>query len=133
VEERVRRLILDGYAAVGRGDIDGALEGMDPEVELTSSGAFLDEGTTYRGREGVRSFFAMIADALDELHYELFELLELDDGRVFVRVRIRGRGKGSGIAVDREGAHIWTVRDYKAIRMVAYADVEEARAAAGLT
>jgi ketosteroid isomerase-like protein len=133
LDERVRQLIVDGYAAVGSGDIDGALAPMHPEIELTSSGAFLDEGITYRGREGVRGFFTMIADAFDDLAYDLLELVELDDDRVFVRLRVRGRGKGSGIEVDREGAHIWTVRDYQAVRMVAYADVEGGRAAAGLT
>jgi ketosteroid isomerase-like protein len=133
VDERVRQLMLDGYGAIGRGDLDAVVEGMDPEVELESSGIFLDEGRTYRGYAGVREFFEMIADAFDELSYDLVEMIELDDGRVFVRVRVRGRGKGSGIEVDREGAHIWTVRDYKALRMVAYANVEEARAAAGLT
>ena len=133
MDEAVRRLMHDGYAAVGRGDMDAVVAGMHPEIEVETSGVFLDEGAVYRGREGVRAFFEMIAAAFDELAYELIEMVELDDSRVFVRLRVRGRGKGSGIEVDREGAHIWTVRDVQAVHMVAYADVEEARAAAGLT
>lgn len=133
MDERVRRLMLDGYAAVNRGDLDAALEAMDPDIELRSSGAFLDEGQIYRGRKGVRRFYEMVAEVIDELTYELVEMSQLGDGRVFVRLRFCGRGKESGIPVDLDGAHIWTLRDYKAIRLDAYSDLEKARAAAGLT
>jgi ketosteroid isomerase-like protein len=133
VDERVQRLMLDGYAAVNRGDIDAAVAAMDPAIELRSSGAFLDEGEVYQGREGVRRFYEMIAEAFDELTYELIDMRELEDGRVFVQVLFRGRGKGSGVAADLDGAHIWTLRDYRAVRLDAYSDLEKARAAAGLT
>jgi uncharacterized protein len=125
--------MLDGYAAVNRGDLDTALEAMDADIEFRSSGAFLDDGETYHGRSGVRRFYEMVAEVIDELTYEVVEMSELGDGRVFVRLRFRGRGKESGIPVDLEGAHVWTLRDYKAIRLDAYSDLEKARAAAGLT
>jgi ketosteroid isomerase-like protein len=133
VDARERRLMLDGYAAVNRGDLDAALEAMDADIEFRSSGAFLDDGETYHGRGGVRRFYEMVAEVIDELTYEVVEMSELGDGRVFVRLRFRGRGKESGIPVDLEGAHVWTLRDYKAIRLDAYSDLEKARAAAGLT
>ena len=43
-----------------------------------------------------------------------------------------GRGKGSGVTVDREGAHLWTMRDGKAIRLEVFADRAKALAAVGL-
>ena len=45
----------------------------------------------------------------------------------------RGRGRGSGAAVDTKGAHVWTMRDGKCVRLVIYADRANALAAVGLT
>ena len=133
MDERLRALLVDGYAALERGDVDTVLEGIAPDFELEASGAFLDGGTTYRGREGVRRGLEMLADALDGLSYDLIDLIEVDDRRVLALVCMRGRGRESGVEVEREGVHLWTVRDYQAISMRAFADLDEARAAAGLT
>ena len=46
--------------------------------------------------------------------------------------RYIGRGKGSGVDVDTPGAHLWTVRDGRAVRMIVYSDRERALEAAGL-
>jgi uncharacterized protein len=51
---------------------------------------------------------------------------------VVVLTRYRGRGKGSGAAVDTTGAHLWTLRDGKAIRLEIYSSREKALEAAGL-
>lgn len=36
---------------------------------------------------------------------------------VVVLCRYRGRGKVGGVAVDTRGAHLWTMRDGKAVRL----------------
>ena len=43
-----------------------------------------------------------------------------------------GRGRGSGVTVDTEGAHVWTLRDGKVVRLEAFADRAKALAAVGL-
>jgi len=45
----------------------------------------------------------------------------------------RGRGKGSGVEVETKGAHLWTLRHGKCIRLEVFADRRKALAAAGLT
>jgi hypothetical protein len=57
----------------------------------------------------------------------------VDEDRLLVTFRLRGRGRGSGLEVDLEGAHLWTLRDLKAVRLEAFADAQSGRAAAGLT
>jgi ketosteroid isomerase-like protein len=133
VDDDWRELMLSGYDAISRGDIEGMLERVDPEIEVVTSGAFLDQGAVYRGHDGLRAFFAMLHDAFEELSYELLELEQLDDARVLAIVRVRGRGKGSGLEVDREGAHLWTVRGSTPVRLEAFPDRQSGRAAAGLT
>jgi ketosteroid isomerase-like protein len=41
---------------------------------------------------------------------------------IVVLTRYRGRGKGSGLVVDVEGAHVWTFRGRKAVRLEVFAD-----------
>jgi ketosteroid isomerase-like protein len=47
---------------------------------------------------------------------------------VVVLTRYRGRGTASGVEVDSEGAHVWKLRDGKAVRLEVFADRERARA-----
>jgi uncharacterized protein len=44
-----------------------------------------------------------------------------------------GRGRGSGVEVERKGAHVWTMRDGKCVRLVIFADRDKALASVGLT
>jgi ketosteroid isomerase-like protein len=47
--------------------------------------------------------------------------------------RYRGRGKGSGATVDTKGAHVWTLRAGRCVRLVVFADRAKALASVGLT
>jgi uncharacterized protein len=51
---------------------------------------------------------------------------------VVALTRYRGRGKASGAAVDTEGAHVWTFRAGKVIRLVVYSSRQAALRYAGL-
>ena len=59
---------------------------------------------------------------------EAEDYLERGDS-VVVLTRYRGRGTGSGVEVDVEGAHVWKLRDGKAVRLEVFADRERALAA----
>ena len=48
-------------------------------------------------------------------------------------VAIPAGARGSGAMVDTKGAHLWTLRDGKVIRLEVFADGARALAAAGLT
>jgi uncharacterized protein len=55
------------------------------------------------------------------------------EGDVVVALtRYRGHGKASGAAVDTEGAHVWTFRDGKVVRLVVYSSRKAALKAADL-
>ena len=51
---------------------------------------------------------------------------------VVVLARYRGRGKGSGVEVDVAGAHVWEMRDGKAVRFEVFADRRTALESVGL-
>jgi len=133
VEERRIQLLRDGYAAVNRGDLEGAFENLAPDFEAPTSGAFFDEGVVYRGPEGARRFLAMVADAFESFEYEVEDVEAAGDDKVLFFLRVRGRGKGSGVDVDMKLAHLWELRGDLAVRLTPFQDRDEARAAAGLT
>src|SRR5262249_8059020 len=51
---------------------------------------------------------------------------------VVVLARYNGRGKGGGVPVSVEGAHVWRMRDGKAIRLEIFADRTTALESVGL-
>jgi ketosteroid isomerase-like protein len=51
---------------------------------------------------------------------------------VAVLTRYTGRGKESGVTVDTPGAHLWTMRDGKAVRLEVFSSRGKALEAAGL-
>ena len=50
-----------------------------------------------------------------------------------VLTRYTGRGKESGVTVDTRGAHVWKLRDGKAVRLEVFSSRARALAAAGLS
>ena len=70
--------------------------------------------------------------AWDELNVTPERFIELDDGRVLVLDRQTGRGRTSNITLEHDLASIFTVRDGKLTRLVAYWDRADAIRAAGL-
>ena len=53
------------------------------------------------------------------------DYLEVDD-HVIVLASYRGRGKGSGVEIHQEGAHVFTLRDGKVVRLEIFANREKA-------
>src|SRR5919201_5262633 len=107
-------LIRRGYEAWNRGDVEGVLALLDPEIEWRGYTHLPDSGT-FSGREQVRIWLARFLEAWEELEIELTDLFEAGDA-VVALVRFHGRGRGSGVEV-RGGtdAHVWTIRDRRAV------------------
>jgi uncharacterized protein len=55
------------------------------------------------------------------------------DDFVLVLCRYTGRGKESGVDVDTQGAHLWTMRDGRAVRLEVFSTRRRALEAAGLS
>src|ERR671911_147660 len=115
-----------GYEAGSRGDWDGVLDTMHPNVvwKTVRTG-------THRGHEEVRRFFADMTAAFEEVAFEPEEFFERGD-QIVVFLRLRARPSGAGEAIENRVGHLWTVRDGKAVRCETFPRREEALEAAGL-
>lgn len=116
--------------AFNRGDIEAALEDVDPAVEWHTPG-ILPDSQTYYGHDGVRAWADTMGDAFADLRLEpQSDFRELDTEHVLVEVRASGRGRESGIEVKAAFFMLATGRE-KLARMEFFPTEQDALAAAG--
>ena len=130
-EENVE-LVRRGYAYF-RANRDVFVEGTHPDfVWDMSTFRGWPEQQLYEGVEGAREFLTEWVDSWEDWELELRELIDAGDDMVLGIVHQSGRSKATGLRVEMDFAQLWTIRDGKQLRMRMYADVTEARRAAGL-
>jgi ketosteroid isomerase-like protein len=123
-----------GLEAGNRGDVDGLLDELHPEIEWHSALHALmgGEETVFRGHDGVRRMIGDLYDTFAEVRIEMSEFRDLGD-RLVVAGHTRTRGKASGVETVTPLAFVTEIRDGKTISIRAYLDRGEALEAAGLS
>jgi ketosteroid isomerase-like protein len=107
---------------------------IDSEIELNFPREFPDLAEPYYGYEGAKQYRRKIAEVLDDYRMEPERFIDAGDDRVLVFSREGGRGKGSGAEVFTHlTAHIWTLKDGKAVRMQSIWERADALEAVGLS
>ncbi len=116
-------IVRQGYDAFNRGDIDAVMGFLDPEIEWQEPDVEgMPSRGTHNGAEAVaNNVFAAAVENWDGFGATPEEFLDAGD-RVVVLGRFRGRGKASGGTLDAPFAHVWTLRDGKAVQHRNYAD-----------
>jgi ketosteroid isomerase-like protein len=136
--EIVRRLyeeMVPLLKAMGDGAIQAPTsELLDAEIEWRGPREFPDLAEPVYGHEGVRRYLEKLSEALEDYRMTPEESIDAGGDQVLVFSREGGRGRDSGAEVQTHPtAHLWTLRDGKAIRMQSYWERPDALAAAGLS
>jgi ketosteroid isomerase-like protein len=126
-EENVA-LLRRGYAAVNRGDIEGLLEAVHPDVEFTSLIAEA-EGEIFHGHDGVRRWWNEVVLPLGGLHGEPEEVRDFDDT---VIARVLGTYRPRGVEVRQTVWNVVRFREGKASWWRFFRTEQEALEAAAL-
>ncbi|HZP72270.1 MAG TPA: nuclear transport factor 2 family protein [Gaiellaceae bacterium] len=115
-------VVQRSYAAFARGDLDGVLGDLDPDIEWVQAQG-LPHGGTYHGIAEVRRniFEPLDAEWWDEFTADPDEFVDAGD-EVVVLGRYRGVAKGTGKRLDVPFVHVWTFRDGKATRFRQFLD-----------
>ena len=121
-----------GYDALNQGGVEAVLPYFDRAIEIEVSADTSPEPQTLRGHEGVRRWFAMAAEVLDEIRFEPVEFIGAGD-QVVVPGRMIGIGRASGVKAEQSVTQVWTLREGLAIRMSTYLDKQSALEALGLS
>jgi ketosteroid isomerase-like protein len=128
--EIVRQAIAANRSGPQDATTDAAVALTDPKVEFVSRLTSV-EGT-YRGHDGLRRYFADMADAWREWQNEAQAIEELSPDTVLADVIFRAVGK-SGVAAELRSAIVWELSDGKIARVHSYGSRKEALEAAGVS
>jgi ketosteroid isomerase-like protein len=122
-----------GLEAGNRGDIDGLLDELHPEIEWHSALHVLigGEETVFRGHAGVRRMIRDLYETFAEVRFEISEFRDLGNGVVAIG-RQHTRGKASGVESEAPVAFVTEIRDGKTISIQAYRDRDVPLAVAGM-
>ena len=124
-------LVLDRYARFNAGEKRPDLSFWHEDAEYHAAAEDPDSAV-HRGIEAIRRQFASWLEAYPDLKVEPLESLE-NDGIVFLWVRFSGHGGESGVPMEMELAHVITMRDGRAARLVEYFNRAEGLEAAGIS
>ena len=124
-------VLREGFDAMNSGDEERILAFAHPDFETVVPPQFSTEPDTYRGHDGIRHYFELFDDAMEDVRFEAEQMWEAGDSVVAV-VRLTARGKQTGIAVEQRSAQVWTIREGRAVRAQTFPELAEAFAAAGV-
>ena len=111
------------YAAFGRGDLEGILAQLDPDVTWRTPGApILPTAGLRRGVAQVREFFGLLLSTLDIQDFQPADFLAQGD-KVVVLGTSREGPKGTGRLVDFRWVHVFTLRSGTIVEFEEPADV----------
>ena len=128
-QENVDRFVT-GVDAFNRGDVPGVLQFYDPEIQLEHRLAALQG--CYVGHDGVRRFFADLAEHFDTVQIHCPDVRDLGD-RVLALGTIDATGKRSGVETELPFAVVATFKDGRITRFTDFGDKDQALEAAGLS
>ena len=126
-------IIRGTYTAWLAGDFAAALATLDEDIEVhpDPEAAWVGIGDVYRGHDGIRSYLRLVYEVFEEYRPEVEQLIDAGD-RVLTLAIEHGRGRGSGAEVKaQKTAHVWTLRDGRAVRLDLYLDRDRAVKAVG--
>jgi ketosteroid isomerase-like protein len=92
----LRAMAEAAFGALNSGDLDGFLALATEDVEFTSLVAEV-EGTTFRGHDGVRTWWETVRGAFADVRWEVLEVRRYGDAGV---AYVRMTGTLSGVPVN---------------------------------
>jgi hypothetical protein len=114
-EQQNLDIVRQGYAAFGRGDVQGLLDLLDPQVTWTTpGGADVPIAGTRRGQAAVGEFFATLSTTFEITRFEPKDFLAQGD-KVVVLGDDTSVVKATGKSLEYRWVHVHTVRDGKIV------------------
>jgi ketosteroid isomerase-like protein len=128
--EILRRAISATRSGPPEETVDVAVALTDPEIVFESRLVSV-EGATYRGHDGVRRYFADMADAFREWRNEVDEIADVAPNAVVMDITFRATAR-SGVQVELSSSVVSVFAGGAVTEIHAYATRQEALEAAGL-
>ncbi len=129
-EQENLRIVQEGYAAFGRGDVAAALSNYADDIDWAMPGSpdVISYAGPRHGLEQVAQFYSTFAQTEEVEQMELQDFIAQGD-KVLVFGHYQGRVKSTGRSYTKDFIHAVTLRDGKVIKFreyVASDDMHEA-------
>jgi ketosteroid isomerase-like protein len=121
--------LRQGYEALNQGDFSVVLELLDPDMEWHEPAGSPEAGD-HHGRDTFERFLRSWIESFEDFRVEPEQVVERGDRLVAV-VHQSGRGRASGAPIEIRLAHVWTIKDGRAIRWESMPDVDAALSRSG--
>jgi uncharacterized protein len=122
-------VVRGGFDALKERGVDGLLELIAPDFEMTTPANLASEPDTFRGHDGLRRYFDSFYDAMDNIYMEGHDFTAVGE-KVVVDFTLHATGRSTGIETGLRAFQVWTIRDSLAILLELFETEEEAMEAA---
>ena len=131
--ENARR-VKGFYCAMSGGDWSAARSFLDADIQWVEPNVpgLWFSGTHYGSDAVFKKIIDVVYDKFENFHVRMKRVFAVGD-HVVALGSFHGRGKTTGLKLDARVAHVWTLRDGKAIRFQAFHDTLEWQVALGTT
>jgi ketosteroid isomerase-like protein len=127
-------IVLQGIEAFNRRDVDAFVALVSPDVEWEDSVFWSEHARIHTGEAELREWFnRVVVEPWESLHFEVEEITEAGDDRVFFGALLTTRGKGSGVETQVRGWSVMWITNGMVTRRQVFLDRAEALEAAGLS
>jgi ketosteroid isomerase-like protein len=123
-------LVRRAFEAFNRGDIEGLLELLDPDICIHSL-MTEPERADYHGYEGVREWYAAVFEVFPDWRPRPREIQEFDDATI-LRFDVTATAASSGVRIEQSYWQAGRFRDGLITFYGFYRSEDEARRALGL-
>jgi hypothetical protein len=125
-------LVRSIYSAFAAGDVPGVVGRMAPDMVWNEAENFpYADGNPYTGPDAILAgVFARLGGEWEGFSANPDEFLDAGDS-IVVLGRYRGTYRSNGRALDAQFAHVWRVRNGKAVSFQQYTDTLQAARATG--
>ena len=110
--------------------VEAALPFFDEDFHGVVPPDLSAEPDEYLGHDGVRLYFDSFGEIVDDLRFEVEEVVEVSAAMLAARGHITGRGRESGIPIEMRVPMMMRLREGRLLEMVGFREWEDALAAA---
>jgi uncharacterized protein len=126
MSEKNVEFVRKAYEPFNTGDLEGLIGNCHEDVEVYGAALVAPITGTYRGHEGVRSWYREWTESFEEYTAEVREIVPVGDRHVVTLAHQVATGKGSGVPVEMDVGNLFEIRTGKFVAIHVYPTYNEA-------